>query len=129
MRSNHKNPIWKCASILVLAVCGQSGAFAQDVPLSSAASPEVYKILAENELFRVVLATWQPGQRDAYHSHPANAAYRLTDCKNRAYGPGDKILREGEAKAGSVNLQAPISSHSIQNISTSVCQVLIVERK
>lgn len=102
---------------------------ADDVPPSHIAEPGVYKVLAENDLFRVVLATWKPGQRDAYHSHPANAAYRLTDCKNRIYLPDGSVARGGEVKAGSVNLQAPIASHSFENASDKECQVLIVERK
>lgn len=103
--------------------------FADDAPLSTVAEPGVYKILAENDQFRVVLATWQPGQRDAYHSHPANAAYRITDCKNRLFKPDGTIAREGEVKAGSVVLQNPIQSHSFENVSDKVCQILIVERK
>jgi hypothetical protein len=114
-------------------VCGGLGvplsATAADAPLSYVADPGVYKLLAEDELFRVVLATWKPGQRDTYHSHSANAAYRLGDCKVRADGPDGKVTFEGEVKAGTVNLQKPIASHSLENISSKECQVLIVERK
>jgi len=114
-------------------LCGGLGvpilATADDVPLSYVADPTVYKLLAENELFRVVLATWKPGQRDTYHSHSANAAYRLGDCKVRAYGPDGKMTFEGDTKAGTVNLQKQIPSHSVENISPKECQVLIVERK
>src|SRR4051794_40606952 len=39
-------------------------ASAQNAPLSYVANPGVYKVLAENDQFRVVLATWKPGQRD-----------------------------------------------------------------
>ena len=76
-----------------------------------------------------MLATWKPGQRDTYHSHPANAVYRLGDCKVRIYGPGDKVMRDSDLEAGTVNLQAPIASHSLDNIGSTVCQNLIVERK
>ena len=100
-----------------------------DVPLSHVAEPGVYKVLAENDKFRVVLATWQPGQRDAFHSHPANAAYRLTDCKNKLYKPDGSLARSGEVKAGTVILQEPVASHSFENVSDKVCQTLIVERK
>ena len=100
-----------------------------DVPLSHVAEPGVYKVIAENDKFRVILATWQPGQRDAYHSHPANAAYRLTDCKNKVFKPDGAVARGGEVKAGTVILQEPVASHSFQNDSDKVCQTLIVERK
>ena len=38
------------------------GAGAQPVPLSYQASPDVYKLLAEDANFRVILATWPAGQ-------------------------------------------------------------------
>jgi len=102
---------------------------AADVPPSHVASPDVYKVIAENDEFRVIMATWKPGQRDEYHSHPANTAYRITDCKNRVFKPDGSIAREGEVKAGSVILQKPVKSHSFQNVSDKECQSLIVEKK
>lgn len=113
-------------------VCGGLGvptlATADNVPLSYVADPAVYKLLAENELFRVVVATWKPGQRDVYHSHSANAAYRLVDCNMRAHGLDGKV-QERQNKAGTVLLQAAVPSHSLENIGTTDCQVVIVERK
>lgn len=113
------------AAMFVLSGANQAG----DVPMSHVAEPGVYKVLAENDKFRVVLATWKPGQRDAFHSHPANAAYRLTDCKNKIYKPDGSLARSGEVKAGSVILQEPVVSHSFENVSDKECQTLIVERK
>jgi len=114
-------------------VCGAASlpvlSYAQDAPLSHVADAGVYKVLAENEQFRVVLATWKPGQRDAHHSHPANAVYRLTDCDVRAYGTDNEVVASSQPKAGSVNLQAPIPSHSLENVGSAVCQMVIVERK
>lgn len=40
---------------------------------SYVASPDVYKVIAESNNTRVILATWKPGQRDAWHSHPPAA--------------------------------------------------------
>jgi len=102
---------------------------AEEVPLSHVADPDVYEVIAENEIFRVIVATWQPGQQDAFHSHPANAAYRLTDCRNRILKLDGSIAREGEVKAGSVVLQNPVPGHSFKNMSEQVCQTLIVESK
>ncbi len=103
---------------------------AEDVPLAMVAEPGVYKVIAENDEFRVILATWQPGQRDAYHGHPSNVAYRITDCKNQVFKADGTLARPpGEVKAGSVILQKPVKSHSLENISDHVCQVLIVEKK
>jgi len=106
-----------------------SDARAEEVPLSHIADPDVYEVIAESDTFRVIVATWQPGQQDAFHSHPANAAYRLTDCKNRILKLDGSIAREGEVRAGSVVLQNPVPGHSFKNMSEQVCQTLIVESK
>ena len=114
-------------SIIFLSVA--AGAWAEDVPLSHVADPDIYRVIAEDDNFRVIVATWQPGQQDAPHSHPANAAYRLTDCKNRIFKLDGSIAREGEVKEGSVVLQDPVPGHSFKNMSDKVCQTLIVESK
>lgn len=102
---------------------------AQDAPLSNVANPGVYKVLQENDQLRVVLATWKPGQRDEFHSHPASSTYALTPCHARLYGPDGKVLGEAQRPQGSATLQPPIASHSFENIGSNECQILIVERK
>ncbi len=104
-------------------------ASAQTAPLAHVANPGVYTVLQENDQFRVVLATWKPGQHDDAHSHPANATYAVTACKARLYGPDKKVLGEAARAQGSVVLQAPVASHTFENIGASDCQILIVERK
>lgn len=102
---------------------------AQGVPPSYEASPEVYKLLAENDQFRVILATWKPGQRDAWHSHAgALAAYRFADCKSRIHTPDGKY-RDSSGKAGGVTFNPIVASHSFENIGTTECRSLLVERK
>lgn len=102
---------------------------AEDVPFGNVAEPGVYKLVAEDDNFRVMVMTWQPGQKDAFHSHPANAVYHLTDCERKIYRPDGTIAKEGSYKAGSVVLQKPVASHSFQNVSDHVCQSVMVERK
>ena len=117
------------SALLACLLAAPLAAAAQTVPLSYQADPSVYKLLAENEQFRVIVATWKPGQKDVPHSHSAATAYRLTDCKARAYGADGKVEREGESKAGTASIQGPVGAHSLENIGTSDCQILIVERK
>jgi hypothetical protein len=117
------------AAVITGLFVAYAPAHAQDAPLSHVATPGVYKVLQENEQFRVVLATWKPGQRDEFHSHPANSTYALTPCHARLYGPDGKVLGEAERQAGSATLQPHIASHSFENIGPNECQILIVERK
>lgn len=119
-----------CAGLIATVIAATPQlASAQTAPPSHSANPDVYKVLSENEQFRVVLGTWKPGQRDALHSHPANATYALTDCKLRLYGPDNKLLTEGARVQGSAVLQSPVAAHSFENTGTNDCQILIVERK
>ena len=80
------------AAMLVIATAALSSATGQahaaDAPLSYDASPEIYKVLSENDDFRVIKATWAPGARDKFHSHPVSfVSYFLTDCTRRFYFP------------------------------------------
>ena len=128
-----KKPIGLASGLGTLVVVMGLGVppttLAQDAAPSYKASPEVYTLISENEHFRVIMATWKPGQRDAWHSHAGPlVAYRLSDCKGRAH-QADGKFQDGENKRGSVSYNPVISSHSIENTGTSDCQVLIVERK
>jgi hypothetical protein len=116
------------ALALGAALVGGTIARAETALRSFVASPDVYKVVAEGNGLRVVLATWQPGQRDHWHSHPASAYYWLTDCEARIYSP-DGQFRDVSIKAGTAGVQAPIESHSLENRSTTECRDLLVERE
>lgn len=103
-------------------------ASADDAPRSYIASPGVYKVIAENNKTRVILATWSPGQRDQWHSHPPTGVYWLTDCEARIFTPDGKFA-EISQKAGYAAVQAAIPSHSFENRSSAECRIIIVEQE
>jgi hypothetical protein len=49
-----------------------ASALAENAPPPPVASPEVYKIVADNMEWRIIKARWPPGQEDEFHSHPAD---------------------------------------------------------
>ena len=113
------------AILMALATAVTAGG----VPQSHIASPEVYKVLAEDQQMRVIRATWQPGQRDAMHSHPRLAAYSLTDCRFRIYrADGSSVVKSFRANDGA-RVKGPTKKHSFENISEQPCQTLLVEIK
>ena len=112
-----------CSALLVAAP-----ALAVDAPRSYVASPDVYKVIAENGQTKVIVATWKPGQRDQWHSHPASAVYFLTDCEARVYSPDGKYT-DGSPRAGGAVVQAAIPSHSFENRGSTECKMLIVEQE
>lgn len=117
--------------LLTLLVSGSLTAMAENVPSAPEASPEVYKILAENDQFRVIEATWNPGQEDNYHYHPADrVSLYLRDCKLRLTKP-DGSSRDVSPKGGTAKVRTgkPVKSHKAKNIGTSICVIRIVELK
>lgn len=114
-----------CAGALLFA---PMASMAGDVPLSFQASPDVYKVLAENDEMRVVLATWKPGHKDKGHSHPMAAVYTVTDCHARIVTADGKV-KEINKKAGAAQINPAVKSHTFENIGKAVCQQVLVEKK
>ncbi len=108
------------------ALCFAAGTAAQTPPRSFAASPDIYKVLAQNEQFKVITVTWKPGQKDVLHSHPASAVYYLTDCSLRIHLP-DGSTRDGQPKAGMALVQQPIAAHVLENTGSADCRLVMFE--
>jgi mannose-6-phosphate isomerase-like protein (cupin superfamily) len=104
-------------------------AFAQSSPPTYQADPTVYKVIFEDENFRVVAATWQKGARDKEHAHPSpSVGYALTDCALKVVSPDGKS-RDVNTKAGTAMAIPTTQSHHAENVGPSECQLVIVERK
>lgn len=104
-------------------------AVADELPDAVAASPDVYKVIAENDSLRVVAASWKPGQRDKMHSHPAIGVYILSDCENMRTHLADGSSRDWSAKSGNAGANDPVMSHSIENIGDTECRLIFFEPK
>ena len=96
------------------------------LPRSYVASPDIYKVLAQNDQFQVIDVRWQPGQRDVMHSHPASGVYYLTDCQLRLHAP-DGTSRDVAPKAGMAITQPPIPAHVLENIGAADCRLVMFE--
>lgn len=95
-------------------------------PDAATASPGVYKVLKENDRFRLLLVTFEPGQRDAWHSHPENGVYLLTDLEGTVHVAGGES-RPIRADAGTVIMQQPSAKHSFENRGSETARMLIFE--
>lgn len=96
------------------------------LPRSYVASPDIYKVLAQNDQFQVIAVRWQPGQKDVMHSHPTSGVYYLTDCQLRLHAP-DGTSRDVAPKAGMAITQPPIPAHVLENIGTGDCRLVMFE--
>jgi hypothetical protein len=90
-------------------------------------SPEIYRLMLDNDQVRVIQYQAGPGQRDQMHSLPQHLTYTLTPVKLKVMAPDGNITNV-EAKEGEVYWQAPVT-HSIENVGKSEAKILIVEIK
>ena len=101
---------------------------AQTAPRSFEASPEVYKVIAENEQMRIIKVAWKPGQKDKFHSHPTAGTYFLTSCSLRFELP-DGTKQDSAPAAGTASARPPIASHAVENIGKADCELIMFEPK
>jgi len=113
----------------VLLGLGCSASVAQTAEPSYKADPDTYKVIFEDANYRVIEANHKKGIHDKVHSHPVSfVVVNLTDCKNKLYGADGKIT-ENVAKAGTVQVNPAIPSHSAENIGDADCKQIFVEKK
>ena len=103
-------------------------ALAQTAPTFQG-DPDVYKVIFEDQNFRVIAVTRKKGVHDKAHGHPVpSIVYNITDCATKLYAADGKT-NEVPGKAGTANALAPIASHSAENIGPADCQQILVEKK
>lgn len=105
-------------------------AIAQTAPPTYQGDPDVYKVIFEDQNFRVIAVNRKKGVHDKAHGHPLpSIVYNVTDCTTKQYGPDGKTTGEVTAKAGTARAVPVIASHTAENTGAADCQQLFVERK
>src|SRR5262245_27252755 len=113
------------AAVLVTATI----AFAQTAPPTYQGEPDVYKVIFEDQNFRVIAATRKKGVHDKAHGHPVpSVVYNVTDCMTKIYAADGKTS-DIPGKAGTANAVPVTASHSAENVGPDDCQQIFVERK
>jgi hypothetical protein len=119
--------------LVALLTIGGSAIFASaradELPDAVTASPEVYEVIAENDSVRVIKATWEPGQADNMHSHPAIGVYFISDCDDMRVHFANGTSRDWKAPTGAAGANDAVAAHSIENVGNSTCQLVFFEPK
>lgn len=105
---------------------------AQNAPPSYKGDPDVYKVIFEDQNFRVIDSVRKKGVHEKLHSHPVpSIVYHVTDCTTQLYGPDGKALGASSTngKAGTAFAVPIIPAHSAENVGPSDCHQIFVERK
>jgi hypothetical protein len=116
-------------STMALLYMASSAAVAQSAPPSYQADPDVYKVIFEDQNFRVIASTRKKGVHDKTHGHPvASVIYNINDCVTRLYAADGKT-NDVTGKAGTAGAVPVTASHSAENVGPADCQTVFVERK
>ena len=91
-------------------------------------SPDVYKVLLENEEVKVTEVTFEPGQGDEMHQHGVMSIYGITGGKLQNTSP-DGTVREMEVADGFVGHRNTVTTHQMKNIGDTTVKVILVEHK
>lgn len=87
--------------------------------------PEFYKVLADTNNIRVIMATYPPGRSSRLHGHPDYISYVIKGGKTQIINK-DGSQQNGELVAGTSGVFEG-SEHVFKNIDTAAWQVLMVE--
>lgn len=116
-------------STMALVYMASSAAMAQNAPPSYQGDPDVYKVIFEDQNFRVIAATRKKGVHDKVHGHPVpSVIYFVDDCTTKQYAADGKTA-EATVKAGTAFAVPIIASHSAENTGPADCHQIFVERK
>jgi hypothetical protein len=131
-RRDKGSNIMKRAIVLSLIAfgLGSLAARAQDAKPTYEGAPDTYKVIFENQDFRVIEATWKAGATDKPHTHPVpSVIYNVTGCTLKLHSADGKV-REATAVQGTANAVPLITQpHTAENIGPTDCRAIIVERK
>ena len=110
---------------MVASVLLWAGAAAAQDPVK--ASPEVYKVVAENSSVRVLRVSVPVGGKTAMHKHPDHVVIPLSASKVRFTGPDGKS-QDADLPVESATF-IPAQAHSGANTGSTAVDAIVVEFK
>lgn len=92
------------------------------------ASPDIYTLLLENEHVRVLEYLIEPGEREAWHTHPPKAIYVASGGKLRITTEDGKsfVVDENTGDAAWMNA---VGRHYGENVGTTPIRIVLLEVK
>ncbi|HEX3863669.1 MAG TPA: hypothetical protein VHY35_18455 [Stellaceae bacterium] len=117
-------------SLAVTGIITSFAASAQNALPSYEGSPDTYKVIFEDQNFRVIDAIWKADQTDKPHTHPVpSVIYNITGCTLKVHGADGKI-REVHSKPDTAGALPIITQpHTAENVGSKDCHAIFVEQK
>jgi quercetin dioxygenase-like cupin family protein len=109
---------------LILIICLSSIGFAQN---PAKVSPDIYKVLVDNDDVTVMEITFKPGQSDKMHSHMVHTVYVIQGGRIKLTMPDGTANELDLPSGGSMHLG--MTSHMATNVGDTELKLLAVEHK
>ncbi len=90
-------------------------------------SPDVYKVLYENDEYIILEATFEPGQGDNLHTH-ADMFYYVIQGSMMQITSEDGEVFTAELKSGDFQNQKS-TTHQVTNIGSTTARIIAIEEK
>lgn len=92
------------------------------------ASPDIYTLLLENEHVRVLEYLIEPGEREAWHTHPPKAIYVASGGKLRITTEDGNSFVVDE-NTGDAAWMSAVGRHYGENVGTTPIRIVLMEVK
>ena len=109
--------------LLVIISCSSD-----NVLLPEEVSPDIYKVLLDNEDVKVVMVTFPPEKGDNMHEHGVTTYYALNGGKLKNT-LADGTVSEMDIVEGFVGHGKKLVKHQMMNVGSDTVKVLLVEHK
>ena len=113
------------SSLLLLFISCSS---TSEALLPEVVSPDIYKVLLDNNDVKVLEVTFEPGQGDNMHDHNPMTVYVLQGGKAQTTLP-DGTINEQEVPSGVSFFAKDGQRHQIKNSGDNTIKILLVEYK
>jgi quercetin dioxygenase-like cupin family protein len=90
-------------------------------------SPDVHKVIFENDVIRVLEVTVKPGATVPMHRNPENINYILKPGTLRLINPDGSVM-DVTVTEGQV-IPAPVGEHAVENVGGTEVQTICIELK
>jgi quercetin dioxygenase-like cupin family protein len=90
-------------------------------------SPDVHKVVFENDAIRILEVTVKPGDTVPMHRNPENINYILKPGTLRLINVDGSVV-DVQLTQGQV-IPAPVGEHAVENVGTTEVQTICIELK
>lgn len=119
----------KTTAISFIAVFAVIHGQSKKYPPPEVASPEVYKVIFENEEVIMLEATFKPDQSDKFHQHRKAYHYFIEGGKLQLTWPDGTVVYPEPTSGAPGHSPAGSGAHTVKNVGKNTVKLVLLEFK